>query len=81
MKLIVTGATGFVGREVIRQSLARSEITTVVALARSPVSVPEKLAAGSDASKLRSIVIEDYAVYPDAVRKELSGAGACIWCV
>ncbi|KAI3328122.1 NAD(P)-binding protein [Xylariaceae sp. AK1471] len=81
MKLIVTGATGFVGREVIRQSLSRPEITSVVALARSPVAVPEKLSVGGDASKLKSVVIQDYEVYLDEVKKEFSGAGACIWTV
>ncbi|KAI0389388.1 NAD(P)-binding protein [Xylariaceae sp. FL0594] len=88
MKLIVTGATGFVGREIVRQSLARPEITSVVALARSPVSVSEKqqqvvvAPPGSDvSSKLRSVVVDDYGAgaYTDAVRKEMAGAGACIW--
>ncbi|KAI8625513.1 NAD(P)-binding protein [Xylariaceae sp. FL1651] len=81
MKLIVTGATGFVGREVIRQSLSRPEITAVIALARSPVAVSEKLPVGGDPSKLKSVVIQDYEVYSDEVKKEFSGAGACIWTV
>jgi hypothetical protein len=81
MKLIIAGATGFVAREVIRQSLSRPEITSVVALARSSVAVPEKLPAGADASKLKSVVIQDYEVYSDDIKKEFSGAGACIWYV
>ncbi|KAI5865420.1 NAD(P)-binding protein [Durotheca rogersii] len=81
MKLIVTGATGCVGREVIRQSLSRKEITSVIALARGPVPVPDGLGAGADSSKLRSIRIKDYGEYPDDVRRELAGAGACIWTV
>ncbi|KAI0466323.1 NAD(P)-binding protein [Xylaria cf. heliscus] len=80
MKLIVTGATGFVGQEIIRQSLLHPKITTVVALARSPVAVPEKLPV-ADLSKLKSVVIQDYTVYPDEVKKEFSGADACIWTV
>lgn len=79
MKLIVTGATGFVGREIIRQSLSHPKIASVVALARKPVAAPEKPLAGSDSSKLRSVMIQDYEVYPDEIKKELSGAGACIW--
>lgn len=79
MKLVVTGATGFVGREIIRQSLSHPKITSVVALARSPVAAPNALLAGADPSKLRSVVIQDYEVYPDEVKKEFSGAGACIW--
>ena len=79
MKLIVTGATGFVGTEVIRQSLARDDITTVVAVARKPVTAPD----GVGADKLRSVVIPDYppsAVdYPDEARREFAGANGCIW--
>ncbi|KAJ2989678.1 hypothetical protein NUW58_g3346 [Xylaria curta] len=81
MKLIVAGATGFVGREIIRQSLSHPKITTVVALARSHVAVPEPLTAGSDSSKLKSVVIKDYEVYPDEAKKEFAGANACIWTV
>jgi uncharacterized protein YbjT (DUF2867 family) len=36
MKLIITGATGFVGTEVIRQALSNSTITSIIALARKP---------------------------------------------
>ncbi|XXG97485.1 hypothetical protein Hte_003788 [Hypoxylon texense] len=81
MKLIVSGATGFVGRELIRQSLGKREITSVVALARKPVSVPENLEDGADPSKLKSVVVEDYERYSEDVIKEFAGASACIWTV
>ncbi|KAI1341755.1 putative nucleoside-diphosphate-sugar epimerase [Xylariaceae sp. FL0016] len=81
MKLIVSGATGFVGKEVIRQSLSRKDITSVIALARKPVPVPENLDPGADPAKLRSIVIEDYDKYSDDVKKEFADAAACIWTV
>ena len=76
MKLIVAGSTGFVGREVIRQSLTRPDIKQVIALSRSPL---EKLEEGLDASKLQNIIVKDYGDYPDSVRKEFAGADACIW--
>ena len=79
MKLIVAGATGLIGGEVIRQSLRHPEIDSVVALARKPVQVDE--AHSKYASKLKSVVVEDYEKYPDHVKAELSGADACIWCV
>lgn len=41
MKLIVTGATGFVGKEVVRLSLKQPDITAVVALSRTPLSMPQ----------------------------------------
>ncbi|OTA52366.1 putative nucleoside-diphosphate-sugar epimerase [Hypoxylon sp. EC38] len=81
MKLIVSGATGFVAKEVIRQSLSRSEITSVVALARKPVSTPEKLPEGADLSKLKSIIVEDYDRYSEEAKREFAGASACIWTV
>ncbi|KAH8900017.1 hypothetical protein GQ53DRAFT_776769 [Thozetella sp. PMI_491] len=79
MKLIVTGATGYVGSEVVRQSLQRADITSVVAVARKKVTAPSD--AGENASKLKSVVIKDYAEYPDEVKREFAGANACIWTV
>ena len=75
MKLIIAGATGFVAKEIIRQCLSRPDITSVVALARKPVTAPE----GVDSSKLKSVVVENYGEYSDEVKKELSGANGCIW--
>ncbi|KAK7033363.1 putative nucleoside-diphosphate-sugar epimerase [Favolaschia claudopus] len=80
MKLIVAGATGFVGQEVIRQSLRNPAITSIVALARRPVSPPTGVPEEA-ASKLKSVVVKDYDEYPDEVRKDLAGADACIWTV
>ncbi|KAJ6475255.1 putative nucleoside-diphosphate-sugar epimerase [Mycena vitilis] len=79
MKLIVAGATGYVAQEVIRQSLAMSHITSVVALARKPVIAPD--GAGENAIKLRSVVTGDYEHYSDEVKNEFAGADACIWTV
>lgn len=74
MKLIVAGATGLVGSEIIRQALRNSYVTEVIALARKPVVIDD-----SSTSKLKSVVIRDYAEYPDEVKAELAGADACIW--
>ncbi len=79
MKLIVAGATGFVGREVIRQSLKRPDITAVIALSRTPISPPQQPEDGADISKLRNIILKDYGEYPESVRKDFAGADACIW--
>lgn len=77
MKVIIAGATGLVGSELIRQSLQIPEITSVIALARKPVSVEGQ----ENASKVTSVVIKDYGEYPDHVKAQLAGADACIWCV
>lgn len=39
MKIIVTGATGLVGAEVIRQALLDDKISEIIALTRRPLRV------------------------------------------
>ncbi|CAO2649672.1 Nn.00g009640.m01.CDS01 [Neocucurbitaria sp. VM-36] len=80
MKLIITGASGFVATEVLRQALLLPSITSVVAVARNSVSPPNGIPA-ANATKLKSVVVPDYATYPEDARKELEGANACIWTV
>ncbi|CAG8983331.1 hypothetical protein HYALB_00007459 [Hymenoscyphus albidus] len=58
MKLIVTGATGFVGTEVLRQALRNPEITEIIALARKHVDPLQD--SGDGTRKLRSVVHEDW---------------------
>ncbi|KAF4626500.1 hypothetical protein G7Y89_g11659 [Cudoniella acicularis] len=62
MKLIVTGATGFVGTEVIRQALRNPAVTSVVALTRKPIQP-----SNTGTTKLQSVVLEDWtSPYPEA---------------
>lgn len=75
MKLIVAGATGLVGSEVIRQSLAIDSITQVIALSRRPLQLDD----GLNTSKLKAVIVEDYGKYPNEVKTEFAGADACIW--
>lgn len=74
MKLIIAGATGLIGHELVRQSLQLSAITQVVALARKPIQIE-----ASNSSKLKSVTIDDYGEYPEHIKTELAGADACIW--
>ncbi|KAJ7708285.1 putative nucleoside-diphosphate-sugar epimerase [Mycena rosella] len=80
MKLVVAGASGFVGSELVRQSLRHPQITSVIALARKTVTAPPN-SDSADAAKLTSVVVNDYEHYPDDVRTALAGADACIWTV
>ena len=48
MKLLLAGATGLVGRHVLRLALADARVTTVVALARKPLPAHPKLIAPFD---------------------------------
>ncbi|KAE8450785.1 hypothetical protein EG329_005698 [Mollisiaceae sp. DMI_Dod_QoI] len=59
MKLVIGGATGFVGREVLRQALHSNEITSIVTLGRRPVPVKD--------DKLTDIVMEDGEQYSETI--------------
>jgi 1-deoxy-D-xylulose 5-phosphate reductoisomerase len=78
MKLLIAGATGSVGKVILSQILLRPEITSIIALSRTPgpLSSPED---GVDTPKLRNIPIEDYGAFPESVRKKFEGADVCIW--
>ncbi|PQE19632.1 hypothetical protein CJF32_00008901 [Rutstroemia sp. NJR-2017a WRK4] len=81
MKLIIAGSTGFVATEVIKQGLSHPAITSIVALARRTTSIPQDLDSAADATKLKSVVCEDFENYPESVKQELAGADACIWLI
>lgn len=71
MNIILTGATGFIGHEILSKVLVNKTFTSVVVLSRRPI--PDQH------PKLTTVVLEDFTVYPPSVIKELSGAQACIW--
>lgn len=75
MKVIVAGATGLVGREIIRQCLDQERITSVVALSRKPLTLEKDLYS----SKLDNVLIRDYEEYSDDVKAKFVGADICIW--
>ncbi|CAF9913794.1 MAG: hypothetical protein HETSPECPRED_001662 [Heterodermia speciosa] len=72
MKIILTGTTGFVGTEVLTQCLSQPAIKSIVVLSRRPIDSVIH-------SKLKVVILEDFAVYGEEVLKDLEGAEACIW--
>jgi uncharacterized protein YbjT (DUF2867 family) len=75
MKLIVAGATGFIGREVIYAALQNPAVSSVVGLSRRAVSDPRI----SKHEKWESILIDDFGDFqPDAMAR-MQGAVGCIW--
>lgn len=78
MKIIVAGSTGFVGTEIIRQALSNPAITSIAALGRRGNPVPQNAGPTADATKLKSVVLDDFENYTESVKKELTGADACI---
>ncbi|CAM1508657.1 Fc.00g055050.m01.CDS01 [Cosmosporella sp. VM-42] len=76
MKLIIAGATGLVATEIIKQSLEIREITSIIALSRSPLQIND---TDTNSSKLKNVIVGDYGEYPGDVKAEFVGADACIW--
>ena len=83
MKIILTGATGFIGGEILSYCLRNPSITSIVALIRR--HLPDSHLSGHTSdpqqlSKLQQCVIEDFtAPWPQTVFEACRGAEACIW--
>ncbi len=70
MKLLLTGATGFAGGEVLRQALADPAITQLTLLTRRKT--------GLSHPKLGEVLVDDFLDYS---RLDFSDYAACIWCL
>ena len=76
MKIIFTGATGFIGAGVLEQCVADDSITSIVVLSRK--ELPHSMRSHP---KVKAIIHEDFLEYSDSTLEELSGAEGCIWSV
>lgn len=72
MKIIVTGATGTAGKEVVRQAILDNEVDEIIAVSRKPVLLENP--------KIRQILHQDFMNY-DRLLNEFSNADAFIWCL
>lgn len=72
MKIIVTGATGTAGSEVIRQAIADNNISSITAIARRPLDVQHP--------KLTTIIHKDFLDYT-GLDNIFQSHDACIWCL
>lgn len=70
MNILLTGATGFAGGEVLRQALADPDIKRVTVLTRRSVRLAHP--------KLQEILMRDFLDYSEL---DLAGYTACIWCL
>ncbi|KAI1403325.1 hypothetical protein F4819DRAFT_231387 [Hypoxylon fuscum] len=76
MRIIITGATGFVGGEVVRQAIANERITHAFVLTRKPL--PDDI---SKSAKVTVIENKDFSTWPPDVLAQLVGAEGCVWAV
>ncbi|WP_198153753.1 NAD(P)H-binding protein [Catenuloplanes japonicus] len=68
MRVVLTGASGFIGSEVLRQLVARPDVTGVTCLVRRPLT---EVTAG----KVDVVVVEDFGRYD----RDFAGHDAAIW--
>ena len=76
MKVVLSGGTGWIGGEVVRQCLDHPSITSVVLLLRRDPS-----GAVAENPKAKVIILKDFTSYDEATIKELQTADAAIWCL
>jgi uncharacterized protein YbjT (DUF2867 family) len=72
MKVILFGATGMVGQGVLRECLLDPEVTSVLAVGRSPT--------GKAHAKLREVLHVNFLDYA-TVEPQLAGFDACFFCL
>ena len=78
MEIIVVGATGYVGAEVLRCCLSDPLIVKVFVLTRRPLDAAQ-LNDLSNRDKLSVILRDDWLHYDDELLDALKNAQACIW--
>jgi len=74
MKVVITGATGFVGRELVAECIKNAAITHAFVLSRKPL--PENVASHE---KVTVILHEDFSSYPPDLLEKLAGVEGCLW--
>ncbi|HVX25317.1 MAG TPA: NAD(P)H-binding protein, partial [Parafilimonas sp.] len=72
MKLIITGATGMVGSEVLCQAIADNEIELITIIVRRPTDITHP--------KLKTILHENFLDY-SSLENEFKNNDALIWCL
>ena len=72
MKVIVTGATGMVGKGVLLECLDHQSVSEVLSIGRNPLSMEHP--------KLRELIHKDFSDFSN-VTSELEGYDACFFCM
>ncbi|KAF9053628.1 hypothetical protein BDZ89DRAFT_1004605 [Hymenopellis radicata] len=77
MKLLLSGATGAAGSQILRSALADPLISSITILTRRPL--PNWLPVPNDNKPTQVVVLPDFLHYPEDVRAEIAGHDAFIW--
>jgi len=72
LKILVTGATGLAGAEVVRQAILDKNIETITALVRRPLNIEDP--------KLKTIFHQDFSDY-SGLSEIFKNQDACLWCL
>jgi nucleoside-diphosphate-sugar epimerase len=73
MQVLLTGATGFVGSELLAQLIARSEVSHITCLARRSLS--------QTSPKLELLLHDDFARYSSELAARLARHSGCRWAI
>lgn len=73
MKVVITGSTGYLGQQVLRQCLLSPSITSIVSISRRDPGVLDE--------KLEVILHNDFSQYPPDILSRIQDAQACIYCL
>jgi hypothetical protein len=75
-KILLTGATGTIGRAVLDRCLTHPNVDTVVAFVRR--ALPDEIATNP---KIQTVIVKDFSVWPEDVLTQHLDAAAMIWFV
>jgi nucleoside-diphosphate-sugar epimerase len=71
MKIILTGATGFVGNETLTQLIKDPSIERVTCLTRRELK--------TQSEKIHTVILKDFTSYDSKLAAELANHNGCIW--
>lgn len=74
MEVIVAGATGNAGREIVQHCMADERISKITILTRKTVPIEVE-----SHPRVEVIMHQDFSQFPDDLMRRLEGADACLW--
>ncbi|KAN0104872.1 hypothetical protein V8E51_010617 [Hyaloscypha variabilis] len=76
MKIIIFGASGFIGSSLLTHCLQEPSLTSLIVISRRQLP-----SIASLDPRIKVIVLENFLTYPESVLNELTGAKACFWAI